>query len=153
MTNTMEEPMKPQQLCPTMKRWGQSLASHTAGHLIHAELCSGWSRAISISEGCNSFPFPPSITHHGLGFQSSEHLLSLLVSVGAAGTQPQPKLCPFNVTQLIYKISQEGRAELEDLSSSALILIPAMHLLAMLQTLLHRLRKAETHTHLIFRVV
>lgn len=72
-------------------------------------------------------------------------LPSLLVSVGAAGTQP--KLCPFKVTQLKYKISQKGRAELEDLSSSALILILAMRILTTLQKLLHRLRKAETHTH------
>lgn len=50
------------------------------------ELCSGGSRATSISEGANLFPFPPSTTPQGLGYRSAEHLPSLLASVGAAGS-------------------------------------------------------------------
>lgn len=73
--------------------------------------------------------------------------------MGAAGTLPHQNLGPFNMTQLKYRISQEGRAELEDSCCSALVLILAAHLLATLQMLFYRLRQAETQTHLIFTVV
>lgn len=51
-----------------------------------AELHNGCSSAISSSEGCNNFPFLPNVTPRGPGFRGAEHLLSLLASVGAAGT-------------------------------------------------------------------
>lgn len=51
-----------------------------------AELHSGCSSAINGSEGCNNFSFLPNVTPRGPGFRSAEHLLSLLASVGAAGT-------------------------------------------------------------------
>lgn len=57
------------------------------------------------------------------------------------------------MTQLKYKISQKGRAELEDSSCSASILILAAHILPTLQMLFYRLQQAEMHTHLIFTVV
>lgn len=51
-----------------------------------AELHSICSGAINGPEGCNHFPSLPSVTPQGPGFQSTEHLPSLLASVDAAGT-------------------------------------------------------------------
>lgn len=94
------------------------------------------------------FPFCPA-SHLGARVSKA---LSPLASVGAAGTSPHQNLGPFDMTQLKYKISQEGKAELEDSCCSALVLILATHILVTLQMLFYRLQ-AETQTHLIFTVV
>lgn len=65
--------------CPAML---QDLLAKQRPAELHS-LCSG---AINSSERCDNFPFLPSITPQGPGFQSTEHLPSLLASVGAAGT-------------------------------------------------------------------